>query len=65
MEKQNASSGHRPEKVCGRSLPNFSRSGMVVSVFVCSSGVVMFGELGVAEAPLGIDCIVANVKTSR
>lgn len=35
MEKQKASSGHRPEKQAGRSLPSFSRSGPFVIVSSC------------------------------
>ena len=58
IEKQKASSGHVPEKVCGRSLPSFSRSIIVVALFVCSSGVVMFGDLGVEETSVGVDCIM-------
>lgn len=58
IEKQKASSGHVPEKVWGRSLPSFSRSIAVVEVVVCSSGVVIFGDLGVEETSLGVDCIM-------
>lgn len=59
IEKQKANSGQSPEKECGRSFPSFSRSEILVTVFVCSAGVVMLKSV-VVIGPAELDRVVSK-----
>lgn len=57
MEKQKASSGHRPEKQAGRSLPSFSRSGLLLIVSADCGCASILNSPGVEIPSRGVEGI--------